>query len=522
MKQTTLITALFMVLFCTATSAQVVDPKNVAERQGTNRANSHIENGVNEGFNQIEEGIGSLFGKKKKKKKNNSSSNSTSSNSSNNNSSNSVAGKDPNQLLEQHGIYPPDGACDVPIPTTFMWKPIDHDGFVATGHEFYLNEKDNHDNVMVGGPRDPKFTYKDLKPNTTYWWKAVGSSKNGYMPGPGGTFTTGSGAAPAPNTMNVKWAKYDFVPGDEVIFSDGPDIMEENGEFPSRWDLASGNVEIMEADGKNAICYLSEGAIVPFMKNATDDYLPEVFTVECDMYFTPGESGRYWIKLHDEKNQSYIGKHVEVFVNGIECGNSEMRYPGTEKLPWYKNDQGGWRHISLAYTKGKLKVYMDDTRLINIPRYEGNPRGITISAEHYTGSTYQPFIKNVKIAKGGVKYYDRILNDGKIICNGIKFDVNKASLKNESMGPINKIYQLMQKQPDLKFSVEGHTDADGDDNKNMTLSEQRAKVVKDQLILMGISSDRLTSKGHGESMPIADNTSAEGKANNRRVEFVKF
>ena len=166
---------------------------------------------------------------------------------------------------------------------------------------------------------------------------------------------------------------------------------------------------------------------------------------------------------------------------------------------------------------------MDDTRLINIPRYNANPSGITIECEGYAGDKPEElqYIRNIRLAKGGVKYYDRIMTEGKIICNGIKFDVNKAILKPESMGPINQIFSLLQKQPDLKFSVEGHTDSDGDEAKNQTLSEQRAKAVMEQLIIMGISADRLTSKGFGESMPLDNNSSPEGKANNRRVEFVK-
>ncbi len=198
-----------------------------------------------------------------------------------------------------------------------------------------------------------------------------------------------------------------------------------------------------------------------------------------------------------------------------------MRYPGTEDYSWYYNDIGGWHHISVAYTNGKLKAYMDDTRLINIPHYEGNPAGLTISAEHSSSVKYQPFIKNIRIAKGGVKYYDRVMQDGKIICNGIRFDVNKATLKPESMGPINKIYQLMQKQPDLRFSVEGHTDSDGDGSRNQTLSEQRAKAVLERLVALGISPERLSSKGFGESQPLDNNNTPEGKANNRRVEFVR-
>jgi len=132
------------------------------------------------------------------------------------------------------------------------------------------------------------------------------------------------------------------------------------------------------------------------------------------------------------------------------------------------------------------------------------------------------YIKNFRIAKGGVKYYDRVLSEGKIIVNGIKFDVNKATLKPESMGPINKIYQLMHKNPDINFSVEGHTDSDGNDTNNQTLSEARGKSVMNKLIEMGISENRLKSNGFGESKPIDNNTTAEGKANNRRVEFVKF
>ena len=81
---------------------------------------------------------------------------------------------------------------------------------------------------------------------------------------------------------------------------------------------------------------------------------------------------------------------------------------------------------------------------------------------------------------------------------------------------------MMQDHPDLKFSVEGHTDSDGDDANNLKLSEERAKTVMNTMIKLGISADRLSTKGFGESVPIDTNSSPEGKANNRRVEFVKI
>jgi outer membrane protein OmpA-like peptidoglycan-associated protein len=175
----------------------------------------------------------------------------------------------------------------------------------------------------------------------------------------------------------------------------------------------------------------------------------------------------------------------------------------------------------VAYTNGKFKAYLDDTRLLNVPRLDINPTGITFYSYH-ASDQYPIYIKNIRIAKGGVKYYDRLMEDGKIIANGIRFDVGKATLKPESMGIINEVVDLMKEHPDLNFSVEGHTDSDGDDAFNMELSQKRAETIKFTMIDMGIAADRLESKGLGESMPITDNSSPEGKANNRRVEFVKL
>ena len=89
------------------------------------------------------------------------------------------------------------------------------------------------------------------------------------------------------------------------------------------------------------------------------------------------------------------------------------------------------------------------------------------------------------------------------------------------MGVINNIASLMQDHPELKFSVEGHTDSDGDEASNQILSEARANTVMNTLVTLGISADRLIAKGWGESTPMDTNDTPEGKANNRRVEFVK-
>ncbi|MFD1292835.1 OmpA family protein [Lutibacter holmesii] len=322
---------------------------------------------------------------------------------------------------------------------------------------------------------------------------------------------------------NVVWSRFDFVPGDTVIFEDGPSIDEENGEFPSRWDLFQGGAEIMEVDSEPVITFITDvgnmhsKGIVPYLKNSKEDYLPEVFTIEFDLFFNPSVyNERYYLTFYDRKNQPRSGTSLMTFyVNKILYKATEGSLSNKDRTN--KDEVGGWRHVSIAYTKGKLKVYFEDERLINIPHLEGDPTGITFS-----GGSENMFFKNFRIANGGVKYYDKVLTDGKIIVNGIKFDTNKATLKPESIGPINKIFELMQKQPDLNFSVEGHTDSDGDEAHNQTLSEERGKAVMNQLITMGIQPNRLKSTGFGESKPIDNNSTPEGKANNRRVEFVKF
>jgi len=143
-------------------------------------------------------------------------------------------------------------------------------------------------------------------------------------------------------------------------------------------------------------------------------------------------------------------------------------------------------------------------------------------AYHNPGGGHQGYIKNIRIAQGAVPLYDKFLTDGKIVTSGIRFDVNRATIRPESMGVINEIVNLLKQNPELRFSVEGHTDSDGNPASNQTLSEERAKAVVGKMVELGISPSRLTSKGHGQSQPIAPNSTPEGKAQNRRVEFVKM
>jgi outer membrane protein OmpA-like peptidoglycan-associated protein len=329
----------------------------------------------------------------------------------------------------------------------------------------------------------------------------------------------------------LTWAKYDFVPGTEIIFEDNLEG-EQNGEFPSKWDLVQGNFENASFDGSNVIYHMKcnmngGGGIVPMLKNAKDDYLPEEFTIEFDAYFTENHGGNYVIYFGDYRNQTKLDKEyqiakkwIRIAKNSVEGENFETNfYPGYKSGIYDKTPK--WRHVAISFNKRALKVYLDDARVLNIPNLGYNPTGFSLGKQSVEGKD-PGYTKNFRIAKGAVPLYDKFLTDGKFVTTGIKFDVNKATIKPESMGTINYVVKMMTDHPELKFSVEGHTDSDGETAPNQKLSEARAKSVMDKMVELGISADRLTSKGHGESKPMAGNDTPEGKAQNRRVEFVKF
>lgn len=329
---------------------------------------------------------------------------------------------------------------------------------------------------------------------------------------------------PQSQPAKVEWKKYDFIPGSEIIFEDNL-VDEVNGEFPSRWDLFEGSAEVAELNGEKVICIRGDinmyrKGIVPFLKNRKEDYLPDEFTLEFDAYYSPEASyPRYFVTLFDRKNQKGIGpKYLGINFGAVRYGEITGSIPGLSDLNNTKTPI--WRHIAISFNKRALKVYLDETRVLNIPNFEENPSGITLSAEAVSEMYY--FIKNIRLAKGAVPLYDKFLTDGKIVTTGIKFDVNKATIKPESMGVINNIVKILNDHPELKFSVEGHTDSDGDDAFNQKLSEERAQSVMNKLVELGIDGSRLTSKGWGESKPVSDNSTPEAKANNRRVEFVKI
>jgi outer membrane protein OmpA-like peptidoglycan-associated protein len=129
---------------------------------------------------------------------------------------------------------------------------------------------------------------------------------------------------------------------------------------------------------------------------------------------------------------------------------------------------------------------------------------------------------SIAVADAGTEDIARDLDrDCHVALYGILFDFNKATLRPDSDPVLEKVLALMNARADLKVEVQGHTDNVGGDDYNLKLSEARAGAVVEWLKGKGVAGTRLTAKGYGLTMPVADNGSDEGRAKNRRVELTK-
>jgi outer membrane protein OmpA-like peptidoglycan-associated protein len=121
--------------------------------------------------------------------------------------------------------------------------------------------------------------------------------------------------------------------------------------------------------------------------------------------------------------------------------------------------------------------------------------------------------------RAAIQNFELLKKGGKITLRGINFDTGKATIKPESFPILNQAAELLKKNPKVRVEIQGHTDSVGSDSYNLRLSEARANSVYQYLLSQGIEPARLTARGYGETMPIADNRTRDGRALNRRIDF---
>jgi len=116
---------------------------------------------------------------------------------------------------------------------------------------------------------------------------------------------------------------------------------------------------------------------------------------------------------------------------------------------------------------------------------------------------------------------DALAKSGTVTLNNILFDTGKATIKPESEAALKTVIDLLERDPSLKLEIQGHTDNAGAKDANLKLSKERADAVKASLVKGGITATRLTTAGLGDTQPVGDNKTDDGRASNRRVVLVR-
>lgn len=451
--KTLLLLSGFLFISMSSLSGQVIDPKQTAKRSAENRTNSKIDEGINKGFDKIEEGIGNIFKKKEKKK---------------------------------------------------------------TGKK--EESTDNQENNQNG-----KTTSSEKKSDNTT--ESNSSSKS---------------------IMKI-YSKFDFVSGEKVLAFD--DFSTTNvGDFPLGWNTNS-TAEIVTVEGNpNKWLLMSKDGF--FQPEYVKD-MPENFTLEFDLqtrynsnnllnyslylssvegnvkkdlaskYITNGvyfnwrpgiKSGGYIVYENNEE----IGKNEELNIEQFEA--TEIAEPVSTK-------------ISIWRQKSRLRIYVNQTKVLDIPqafdaKLKYNVFKFGASYVNYVTERDHDdefMVSNVRYAVGAPDTRNKLITEGKLVTRGILFDINSDKIKPESYGILKEIGTVLKENPTVKVKIIGHTDSDGEDTQNLDLSKRRAASVKNALnIEFGIESNRLETDGKGETQPSDPNTTPQGKANNRRVEFIKL
>jgi outer membrane protein OmpA-like peptidoglycan-associated protein len=332
------------------------------------------------------------------------------------------------------------------------------------------------------------------------------------------------------------YSKFDYVPGDNLIFFDdfSNDFV---GDFPSKWNTNGGGEIVTMNDSSEKWLELISGYNLNYLPDVPK--LPEEYTIEFDI-MTAGLDNKtsstafLQIALSDDDKFKEGANFVQARLSFCQYSpiGITMENQINTKRDIYSTVKADLReevlnrpHVSIAVNQQRFRLWVNEEKHIDIPRIV--PEGAILSTLKFHMNNFKDgkerlFITNLKVAEGGLDLRRTLISEGKVSTNGILFDSGSANIQAQSMGIIRQISQVLQQESGMILKIVGHTDADGEDTANMTLSKKRAEAVKNVLIsVYNIDVNRLQTDGKGESEPMGDNTTSDGKAQNRRVEFIK-
>lgn len=219
----------------------------------------------------------------------------------------------------------------------------------------------------------------------------------------------------------------------------------------------------------------------------------------------------------------YLHPGAELTSVQILPANGENEINNEIKMPQWSEKGKQFAKVSIWRQKGRLRVYVNEDKLVDMPRFFAESKPYHMAFFRSFFEDCQVLMTNIRYAVAGEDTRSKLITEGKFVTNGILFDVNSDNIKSESGIVLKEIAGVLQENPTVNVKIIGHTDSDGDANANLILSKKRALAVKNALInFYGINAARMETDGKGESAPAESNTTLVGKANNRRVEFIKL
>lgn len=247
-----------------------------------------------------------------------------------------------------------------------------------------------------------------------------------------------------------------------------------------------------------------------------------VFVTPDSIYEIEGKTFRAHVHP-DRKSETEISGRflIKSFEDAILKAGGVKVFEG--KLQNERKDKYA-KLCTYAGSNGSIDIWNNDIATYVIRRNDGN---IYIALDKGNSNTTsiqivqeKPFEQTIqKITSDNI---EKDLNtSGKAVLY-INFDTDKATLKQDGLATVQEIFKVLERNKDLKIAINGYTDNAGNKEHNLKLSENRAASVKTEITKLGISADRLTSRGFGQDNPIAGNDTEAGKAQNRRVELIKL
>ena len=346
-----------------------------------------------------------------------------------------------------------------------------------------------------------------------------------------------------------------FVQAENMVLNENFDNLPP-GKIPARWRMISRSPQrtdsgkLGDLNGRHALIVTKGNAtgFEPVMGNRS--YLNNSFTIEYD-YFQDDSKCTLGcattIVLRDS-----LKNHIEIIFStygtiDFRCvadnGMFQERKVYSEfqtSIAYYKPEL--WHHVAISYYNRYIRCYIDGMEIISTNAYI-KPTKFAIDGKAVFG------ISNIKLALNGparavkkpepekkpavdtvkkpepvkipVAVFDSFETEKKLTTYAIHFESNQSIITPESLPFITQMADWLKEHADIKLEIIGHTDSTGNPDSNKVLSFNRAAAVKTQFEALGVPGERITTKGLGSDKPIRSNSTEEGKAMNRRVEFIK-